>query len=368
MEAAPAEAVLDLETLAESEEIQVAPDWVIEYDTELLDIVPDGDDWQITPLASFDATDINVDNGSRCRLTLTNATVITWPAQSFAAETEHMSVAVAAGEGAFPKDTTMSVSEIDDQKTIDGIQQVATESFTEVRRVHAVDITFYNAEGVEIEPQQPISAALTAKEAVAEDQEAVVVHVDDAGNAEIVDQVPAEEALIETPADDVAEAFVDDAGSACFVADAFSVYALVVRETLATQYIDAEGETWRIEVVYTEQANIPENATLQVSEVTDESYLNQAEEALTDGRRVSLARFFDITILDAEGNEVQPEAPVEVRATLAGEEILPEDVNVCAMHFDETVDVLDASERDGAVVFDAESFSVWGVVYTVHSA
>ncbi|MBQ3476590.1 MAG: hypothetical protein IJH25_00260, partial [Clostridia bacterium] len=102
-------------------------------------------------------------------------------------------------------------------------------------------------------------------------------------------------------------------------------------------------------------------ATLAVEEVEGD-YLEQTAELLKGKETITLARFFDITILDAEGNAVQPAQPVEVKATLAEQSADA----VKAVHFAEAgPEIIEASQEEDAVSFDAASFSVYGIVYTV---
>ncbi len=354
----------------------------IEYDHDLLDIEAAGDDYLITPVASFASTAIVVDNGSRCELTLVNCTLpeaedaveaesearVGYPAQNFEGHTRYVKVVVAAPEGAFPEGTTMAVADVEDEKTLTDIEDTVSEEFVEVKRVHAVDITFRDAEGNEIEPLMPISVVMTVDE-IGQRQEAVVVHVDDAGAAEVVDsqsEAPAgeTEVKVEMPATEAPEAAQpedSEAASVGFDADSFSVYAVVITETIDTKYIDAEGATWNISVGYGPEAGIPAGATLAVQEVEGD-YLEQTTELLRGKETITLARFFDITILDAEGNAVQPAQPVEVKAILAEQS---EDA-VKAVHFAEDgPEIIEASQEEDAVSFDAASFSVYGIVYTV---
>ena len=354
----------------------------IEYDHDLLDIEAAGDDYLITPVASFESTAIVVDNGSRCELTLVNCTLpeaegaveaepearVGYPAQNFEGHTRYVKVVVAAPEGAFPEGTTMAVADVEDEKTLTDIEDTVSEEFVEVKRVHAVDITFRDAEGNEIEPLMPISVVMTVDE-IGQRQEAVVVHVDDAGAAEVVDsqsEAPAGETEVKvempaTEAPEVAQPEDSEAASVGFDADSFSVYAVVITETIDTKYIDAEGATWNISVGYGPEAGIPAGATLAVQEVEGD-YLEQTTELLRGKETITLARFFDITILDAEGNAVQPAQPVEVKATLAEQS---EDA-VKAVHFAEDgPEIIEASQEEDAVSFDAASFSVYGIVYTV---
>ena len=338
-----------------------------------------------------------------------------YPAQTFQGRTGSVRVRVTADEGAFPADTTMRVSRVWDRETLDGIADAVTEDFVEVKKVMAVDIAFFDVEGNEIEPLLPISVVMTVAE-IEENQDAVVVHMDDDGNAAVVEQseapqmegeklalnveLPAgdsapaaDEAIIEeeTPAADEAsveeeaaqEAAGDDSGleiveeavaaeideaaeTVAFEADSFSVYAVVVTETIELKYIAQDGATYNISVGYGPEALIPAGATLSVEELTQEDsgyYLAQTASMIDGGERIALVRYFDITILDAEGNEVQPAVPVRVEVKLADE---PE-ADVQAVHFADEGEPqrIDVRRDDEAVTFTASSFSVYGIVYTV---
>ncbi len=298
---------------------------------------------------------------------------IAYPAKQFRQGTAYINVSVDAPEGAFPEGTVMVVKDVEDQGTIDNIQQSVAEDFVEVTSVHAVDISFWYNDA-EIEPLLPIAVVMSAVEAPNADHETVVVHVDDNGETQLVDSeaTGAAEAALEMPA-------AADAEAQAFEADTFSVYALVTKQVIETKYIDDHGDTWRIKVDYGKDAKLPEGASLQVSEVTDDTYLAQAEAALESGKRITKARFFDIKIMDGD-REVQPDGQVKVTVTLEGDEGEVEaaenqndigNPDVVAMHFveqdDETVSVekQSAVETDEGVVFNADGFSAWGVIYTV---
>ena len=307
---------------------------------------------------------------------------ILYPAQTFSGSARNVNVSVTAPEGAFPEGTVMTVKAVYDQDTIGDIRDTVNDDFTEIKSVRAIDITFtYN--GVEIEPLVPISVVMSGPE-IKEEQAAVVVHVDDEGSSEVVDTSSNSKVAVEMPAtsdpegvqsaientvagqsaeEHTSEQIEADASAVAFESDSFSIYAYVVTETIETHYIDASGSSWKITVGYGQEAGIPNGANLRVSEVTGvaaEECLAQTAEML-ENQRITLARFFDITILDSEGNEVQPEKAVEVRVEMEGN-----DDTVKAVHFDEEgLEVLDAQTTNGGVTFDAESFSVYGIVYTV---
>ena len=376
---APAPAIDPEAALAES----------VAYDDTLLSVEETGEDWLITPVASFEKTEIVV--GGVYTIAFINCTVeapVAMPARTFEGATDYITVKVEAGEGAFPEGTTMQLTDIEDEGVLTDIGDAAvTDDFVEVKRVHAVDITFRDAEGNEIEPLIPISVVMGVRE-IEQDQEAVVVHVDDDGNAEVVEGTGvsdadgalaeafvAVEAQAENPGGDAApeaESIVDEAPaqSVSFMADAFSIYAMVVTQKIETKIITAEGETYNITVSYGPEAEIPMGAMLSVSEIEGDSaqdYLERTEETLEKAQLITRARFFDIKIMDGE-SEVQPAVPVTVQAVLA-DESQDADAVPCAVHFAgdnvEQPDVVEAAETGETVVFRAASFSVWGVVYTV---
>ena len=140
------------------------------------------------------------------------------------------------------------------------------------------------------------------------------------------------------------------------------------------------GKDYTVSLSYDADAKIPAGAELRVREIekdTDEynSYLEGAQNAVEKG--VADARFFDITIVaekDGKEVEVQPQAPVRVNISYkeAIEVATEDNGEVQAMHFDENKDEPDLLDTDtdddtevSEVEFKAESFSVYGVVYTV---
>lgn len=125
------------------------------------------------------------------------------PAQDFSGDANGVTVTVNAPEGAFPADTAMSVSEAN----ASAVQAAADAVNADASDVKAVDITF-TADGEEIEPAAPISVTLES-ELVASAEEAVVVHVDDKAQAEVVTDTTVEGEAVS------------------FEADAFTVYAIV---------------------------------------------------------------------------------------------------------------------------------------------
>ena len=112
---------------------------------------------------------------------------VAYPAVTFSARASGVTVDVTADEGAFPEGTTMTVRRVWDADTLSDIRESVADDFTRVRRVQAVDIAFYNKDGVEIEPLIPISVVISVSE-INDGQSAMVVHMDDEGQTEVVTQ------------------------------------------------------------------------------------------------------------------------------------------------------------------------------------
>ena len=108
-----------------------------------------------------------------------------YPAQRFTASEDGVLIIVNAPESAFPEGTTMTVSHVDDEQTLKGIEEAAQTDEKLISRIEAVDICFRDADGNEIEPKAPVSVCMIT-ENKASKEDPVVVHVDDDGHAETV--------------------------------------------------------------------------------------------------------------------------------------------------------------------------------------
>lgn len=149
----------------------------------------------------------------------------------------------------------------------------------------------------------------------------------------------------------------------------------------ADRTLTADGADYHISVYCPAEACIPNDAVLEVQEILQDTaaydgYVSDAEEALdTEGKTVTFARFFDITIVDANGEKIEPAVPVDVTITYdqktkdddTAESFFDEQLSV--VHFaEEGAEVIDSQtteeETEKTVDFSAESFSVYAVIGT----
>ncbi|MBR6615331.1 MAG: hypothetical protein IKK95_05110, partial [Lachnospiraceae bacterium] len=151
---------------------------------------------------------------------------------------------------------------------------------------------------------------------------------------------------------------------------------------LEVKTLKAAGEDYTVTLTYDETSGIPDGASLAVSEIAQntkeyKTYLEKTKKAMGLTEEETLpkyaARFFDIKIM-AGNEEFKPESGVSVEITYAEPLAENPETEVSAVHFENKkakAEVLEANasgvQDDGAatVEFTAESFSVYGVIYTV---
>ena len=294
------------------------------------------------------------------------------PAQDFEAQADDVKVVVNAAEGAFPAGTTMTAELVEDEEILTAAAAAVEEATKgEVRSAKAVDIVFYNRRGEEIEPQAAVRVSMSS--AVVKEAEAIeVVHVDNEGTAEVVAQ--AED--VETAEDEVV-----------FDADGFSVYVIVGTETLTTNYITAEGDTYLVTVTYGPDAKIPQGSRLEVKEVRPEeddyaAYKADAAAALNASEQeMNYIKLLDITIMNGT-EKVEIAAPVDVEIKLLDKIVIetekeaenPAENNrtdrdeIRVVHFGDNAQEVEAGNKGETVSFSADSFSVYAIVSTTVNA
>ena len=116
--------------------------------------------------------------------------------KEFTGSANKVNVYVYAPQGAFPEGTTMQVNTVKKAEVIDAVESVVDN----VERVRAVDITFYDKDGKEIQPLKKVTVKLNPTTFDA-DANHSVVHIDDNGDANVVKNVDFDAAATGTEAE-----------------------------------------------------------------------------------------------------------------------------------------------------------------------
>ena len=291
------------------------------------------------------------------------------------AEGEDYTITVSYTEEAnLPADVSLKVEEITNTEEYEGYKYQVEEEILdpESQKVTAArffDITLLDSEGNELHPEKAVTVVIETKDTLKENEEVQVCHFDQEQEKPVI--VNSQEIINET--------YEEDNLGVQFEAESFSVYGIVRTKPIGTTVLTADGETYTVTVSYTEEANLPADVSLKVEEITNkeeyEGYKSQVEEEILDpeSKKVTAARFFDITLMDSEGNELHPEKAVTVVIETKDTWKENEEVQVC--HFDqekdkpvkvESQEITNKTYKEDnlGVQFEAESFSVYGIVGT----
>ena len=136
-----------------------------------------------------------------------------------------------------------------------------------------------------------------------------------------------------------------------------------------------DGGSYTVTADFDESAKLPEGVQLKATELqgaTYDMYLNKAQDAVDEGKEVTGARFFDITFVNTNGEPVEPQGMVDIKIQYKNSETIDKDASVEGLHFTEegaeNVDVETKGIADNhvdVVTFQSDSFSVYGILYTV---
>ena len=281
------------------------------------------------------------------------------PTLSFASENADDAVTVQA--------ETVEQEEAKDAETVEEAKEEETEPAAEEKQEEAEPAAEEKQEEAEPAVEEETKAEEEAEPAAEEETKAeekaepATEEASESAAKEETGQQPAEEesGATQQPAEEAATAVSTEQPAE----EVFTAGELVFH-----------GHDYDVTLEYDEAAKISANAELKVKEIVKgsseyESYLKGAEAAVDKG--VAEARFFDITIW-ADGKEVQPESPVKVNISYKEAIEVAEEGEVQAMHFKDgtkKADVIDFDTNSGSEVdeikFEADSFSVYGVIYTV---
>ncbi|MBD3109511.1 InlB B-repeat-containing protein [Bacillus sp. AGMB 02131] len=128
-----------------------------------------------------------------------------------------------------------------------------------------------------------------------------------------------------------------------------------------------KGEDYTVEVVYDTKSELPEGATLTVTELTEQtkSYTDTIEEMLDENKELSSIRLFDISFT-LNGEVVEPLEGSQVGVSIFFRDgfTLAEEENLEIFHFDDSggAEKIDGQvENNETVEFSTDSFSVYAV-------
>ena len=305
---------------------------------------------------------------------------------------DYMVTASYGPEAGFPAGTELKVREImpgtAEYATYSGMTGEALgEDWSEITLERYFDIAFVK-DGKELEPQADIDVQISFSEKIelTEEHDVAAVHIEN-NEATVIET--------ETESNEAAKYDSEAIDTVAFTSDSFSVYGVVQKKRIITKVLEAGGNTYEIELSYTQEAEIPENAQLVVEEIPEgsdlwEAYRIQTAAALK-ADDVRLPGLYDISIIDADGRKVEPKSPVSVAIKLVNAESNGEELHV--VHFKEEIpeelikaepDIIEQvgaqsiaeeekvdSEKISArvegdtVVFSTDGFSVYAFAYTV---
>ena len=258
-------------------------------------------------------------------------------------------------------------------ETLKALQEAGqAEDNTTISSARFYDISLL-ADGEAIEPQSAVGVRISYDKAIRmKSSEGLrVVHFAADENGELQPEVLDEDNVDIKAEDGSGTVKVSDVA---FEAAGFSMYAIVGTETIETDYLAADGETYHIEVTLDERDAISGNAELVVKELEEGSdayinYLAYASESmmLDSVDDIRLARFFDVTILN-DGKKYEPEHPAQVKITYQDAIDVGEDEVIKAVHFAkagaEIIEDVDLEENGTQVTYEQNGFSVTGTVVT----
>lgn len=136
-----------------------------------------------------------------------------------------------------------------------------------------------------------------------------------------------------------------------------------------TVTLKAEGSDYIVTVTYDVSAGLPADADIKVKEVMEKNkkyddYVAQAADTIaSDVESLNYVRLFDITLVDAAGNELEPISSVDVQIQLKDVDAVQDTTQV--VHFageEEVPEVVETAVEGDTVSFETDGFSIYAVL------
>ena len=247
---------------------------------------------------------------------------------------DYMVTASYGPEAGLPAGTELKVREImpgtAEYARFSGMTDEAlNEEWSEITLERYFDISFAK-DGEKLEPKADVDVQIIFRDKIELTEEDNVQAVQIENNeANVIDA--------ETESNKAAKHDAEAIDTVAFSADSMAVSGVVQTRKITAKVMAADGNTYEIEVTYTQEAGLPENAEVKVTEIPEgsdlwEAYRKQTAAAL-NADDVRLPGLYDISIIGEDGTAVEPKVPVNVSIKLANAETGNKDLHV--VHFTE---------------------------------
>ncbi|MBQ9016162.1 MAG: InlB B-repeat-containing protein [Firmicutes bacterium] len=279
-----------------------------------------------------------------------------------------------AGESAgLPEDTGLTAEEVDTgSEDYDVWKDEALKALLESGNVpEGARITtarFYDisllADGAPVEPSDAVNVTITYDKSirVSRQDELHVIHfaADEKGNLQPEVLASDDIAVRTEKSSDKNTLKVSDVS---FDAASFSMYGIVRTSVYEKVIMTVDGKTCKVTVTAGADAQIPKDAELEVSELTEsdadyQAYADETADAIgTTSDALDYTKFLDISIV-YDGQRIQPLSVVDVQIQMLDRTT---DGDVQVVHFGEKREVLEASTEGDTVSFRTEGFSIYAI-------
>ena len=223
-----------------------------------------------------------------------------------------------------------------------------TENYLDDRTVDYIrlfDISIVK-DGMEIEPCEGTSVKVTIALSQSIDSDVCILHFpDDDDMTQCIDDV-------DVTRDDVTELTFDTTG--------FSVFA-VAGYTMEKTFEAGDGNTYKFVLTYDDKAGFPDDSRLDVRELTGPEYDEYLKKTLdaVGGDAAEYARIFDVSVVTAAGEKIQPKSDVKVDVTL---EDAKASSDLELVHFGSEPEKIDAVKDGKVLSFTTDGFSIYAIV------
>ena len=124
------------------------------------------------------------------------------------------------------------------------------------------------------------------------------------------------------------------------------------------------GELVDVVVTSIDGKGLQADTRISIELVTDSNIINSSNELLTEFGRIS--RLYNIKLVDANGNTIQPEGQVRIALTLPNEELKGNE-RFSIVNIKDDISgytLFDSNSEDGTITFNTTHFSYYGIIIT----